>query len=532
MEKKRILVFLRVSTESQELEEQRKQMVDFCKDYGYDDMVFVEDRGASAIKQNEKYLAMLAEVRRHIEEKDIDAVAVWSVNRLARDEVVFAQMKKLMVDNKIQFLVRVPTLMLLNPDGSVNQGSELALSLFATMSSQEMKERQEKFKRTKHAYAKQGKYVGGNNKKLGYRVDEQGYFVPDEVDGAIIRTIFELYSTGDYSDWSLCKELEERGVLKRDGQPVCQSMVSKILGCESYTGKPDKDNHDRIYPPLVSEELFERCRAVRAGHKIEMRQGERIVLGSRIVRCSVCGASMTSNSRHYTCCRHSRGGGYVCPNDLKLRQCVVDDILWRVASACHMDYVFQLNENRIEELKEKIEVLDQKIKRVNEKISTADSKKSRIIDAYLEGLIDKKTRDLRLVKVGDEVRVLQGDLTGLNEAKNALLGLVESTEKDMGVGFDVLSANMPRFDDEKSKFEIIHKHILKLTGERMSYGHRDPRTSRPNAIKITVTAKRGTVMEYLYFPKYYEGHNLYIWSRGRWMPDMVYITDKKKKEDD
>ena len=169
----KVLVFLRVSTEAQELEEQRKEMIDFVQLYGYklNDIIFIEDKGASAIKLNEKYLDMIDVMINYIESGEINCVAVWAVNRLARNEVVFAKVKEKLIENKIQFLVKTPTLQLLNPDGSVNTGSELALSLFSTMAKQEMNERKAKFKRTKKAYAPKGMYSGGPARRFGFKVD-------------------------------------------------------------------------------------------------------------------------------------------------------------------------------------------------------------------------------------------------------------------------------------------------------------------------------------------------------------------------
>ena len=156
---KKILVFLRVSTEVQELDNQKAEMRDFCLASGYSDdsIIYVEGKGASAIAINDEYLEMYNEVKKYIDNGEICAVAVWAVNRLARDEEWFVKFKKMFIENKVQFLVKNPTLALLNPDGSVNAGAELALSLFSTMAKQEMQERKEKFSRTKRANAKIGK---------------------------------------------------------------------------------------------------------------------------------------------------------------------------------------------------------------------------------------------------------------------------------------------------------------------------------------------------------------------------------------
>ena len=127
------------------MDNQRNEMRDFVNSMGYSDIIYVEGIGASAIKINDEYIEMYAEVRKHIENGDISAVAVWAVNRLARDEEWFIRFKKLFIENKIQFIVKNPTLSLLNEDGSVNAGSELALSLFSTMAKQDMEEKKAKF---------------------------------------------------------------------------------------------------------------------------------------------------------------------------------------------------------------------------------------------------------------------------------------------------------------------------------------------------------------------------------------------------
>jgi DNA invertase Pin-like site-specific DNA recombinase len=210
MAKGKILVFLRVSTEAQELDTQRNEMRDFVKSMGYTDVIYVEGKGAAAIKINDEYISMYEEVKSYIDRKEISAVAVWHVNRLARDEEWFVKFKKLFIENKIQFIIKNPTLCLLNEDGSVNAGSELALSLFSTMSSQDMEEKKAKFKRAKAERARKGMYNGGTNKKFGYKVVNK-YFVEDETEGAIVKLIFQLYSTGEYSTYSLANELNSRG---------------------------------------------------------------------------------------------------------------------------------------------------------------------------------------------------------------------------------------------------------------------------------------------------------------------------------
>lgn len=530
MEKKKILVFLRVSTDTQELDNQRAEMLDFVKSMRFEegDCVFVEGIGASAIKINDEYVAMYNEVKKYIEKKEICAVAVWSLSRLSRDEEWFIKFKKLFIENKINFYVKNPTLVLLNPDGSVNEGTELALSLFSTMSAQEMKERKEKFKRTKRAYAKQGKWSGGRTLKFGYKVDENKFFVEDENDGAIVKLIFQLYSTGEYSTESLATELTERGLKRNDGLPINYYFVSRVINCKSYTGAPDEKNNMRVYPPLITDELFEKCREVAEGNKLQLRGGDRIVLGAKLLKCKECGATFTSNSRHFGCCKNAHNR---CENNLKIRQCVVNDILWRIAFTLHLDYLMDLNEDMVNTYMEQIEVLDQKISTYESKILATDEKKKRVIETYLEGFIDKKTRDSKLSKIDQDALGYQNEIMSLNEQKEAISGLIDGIDKDLEElnllnAIDIVEAAEK---DIQAKYDIIHKHIVKVIPERMSFGKRDPRTTRDNGVLFTVYAANGGEFKYLFIPKFYQGHNLYIWNGSEWVADMVTITDNNYK---
>lgn len=521
----KILIFLRVSTESQELENQRKEMEDFVKSMGYssEDCVFVEGIGASAIKINDEYISMYNEVKRHIDGGDISAVAVWHLNRLSRSEEWFIKFKNLFIDNKVNFLVKNPTLVLLNPDGSVNTGVELALSLFSTMAKNEMIERQEKFKRTKRAYARQGKWPGGRTKRFGYAVDENHFFVPDDNDGYIVKLAFQLYSTGEYSAERIVREMNERGLKRNDGLPINTPFITRMLASKSYTGEPDEKNNNRVYPPLITKELYDKCREIATGNRLSMRQGERIVLGAKLLKCPVCGCTYTSNSRHFMC----TAGLHKDCDKLSIRQVVVDEILWRYAYPLHMEYLMDLNEGKIEKYREQVEIIRDKVASYGDMINASADKKTRIIDTYLEGLIDKKTRDLRLSKVDSDTLVYQNEINSLQEQERAILGLLENVNGDLDELNFINALDMIDIaaEDKQKKYDIIHMHILKITPERIQYGRKDPRVTRDNGVLFRIYFVNGKDTKVIFIPKYYQGHNLYIWNGKDWIPDMVDLYD-------
>ena len=180
------IVLLRVSTDRQEIETQRKDLKKLARQDGYSesDLIFIEGIGASAIKLNAEYLREINELYNTIEnDKSINAVYAWEISRIGRNESKLFEIKNFLIQHKIQLVIFKPSLRLLNADGSVNSGIELAFTLFATMSKQEMEVRMERFARGKARNKLEGKYNGGRI-KLGYRLTKDKYFEinPDTVE--------------------------------------------------------------------------------------------------------------------------------------------------------------------------------------------------------------------------------------------------------------------------------------------------------------------------------------------------------------
>lgn len=519
----KILIFLRVSTESQELDNQRDEMRDFVKSMGYNeqDCVFIEGVGASAIKINDEYISMYNEVKKHIDNREITAVAVWAVNRLARDEEWFVKFKKLFIENKVNFYVKNPTLVLLNPDGSVNAGAELALSLFSTMAKQEMEERKEKFKRTKRTYAAQGKFVGGHSRKYGYKVDDNNFLVEDEVEGEIVKLTFQLYSTGQYSAYSLAKELNSRGYT-RFGKPFDRRFVSLIIQSRQYTGLPDEKWNNRVYPPLISIELFEKCRSIADGNKIVLRQGKKMVLCSKLVKCPECGYTFTSKGKYFRCNSVEEDR---CTNNLTLKESVVDYIAWRVAFDEHIKFLIEVSENDAQVYQERLKVIEQKLNTLKVIIGESDTKKKRVVDSFIDGYLGLKERDLRLKKIQDDTLSHQKEMNALEEEKSAILGLLDNVnkEKDEWLYYNTLDTLGNSVHTDEDRYKIIHQHILKILPSRYQYGERGRKTKGDNGMMIEIHTVKGEIHKFIYLPAAQKGNNLLTYhnDKGLWLGERL-----------
>lgn len=495
------LVMVRASTEAQNIEDQHNEMVKFCNDEGYDELVFVEDKGASAIKLNDQYKMMIWQVKNEIErDSTIKCFAVWELSRAFRNEGVYYEIKTFLLERGIQFLVKNPSLRLLNPDGSLNQGMELAMSIHITLAKQEMELKKERFKRAKDAMWKQGKSIGGII-KTGYKVNENGYIVPDENTAPFVRMVFEMYSTGEYSVRSLYDELTERGY------NITYHIINKMVADRAYIDSP--------YPPIISKELWEKCEAVRKKNYIGIPKGKKHCFGTGIFRCYRCGRSMIPEGVQYRCWHHNKYSKPPhCDNGLTIRVDNLDGLLWWVASKEEIMYRMKMDSEKRMEYEKQIKVLKEKESAVRKKLDFVEEKKRRIAESYMDGLIDKEEKEKRLNKTLSDVKVYNDTILKFDEQIGAILTLLEGNEKEKITPEKLMSLYGGVYNESDLKIMdgIVKKHIRRVTSEPIWFGKdRDFRAVRENGQLITIETMFSGERKYVYVARKYKGHKFFIY---------------------
>lgn len=495
------LVMIRVSTETQKVEDQHNEMVRFCNDEGYDELVFVEDKGASAIKLNDQYRLMIDQVKEEIEkDRDIRCFAVWELSRAFRNEGVYYEVKTFLLEHNVQFLCKNPYLKLMNPDGSLNTGMEVAMSLLATLAKQEMELKKERFKRAKDSMWKQGKAIGGVI-KYGYKVDSDGYIVINEETAPFVRMVFEMYSTGKYSVRSLYDELTERGYT------TTYHIINKMIADRAYIDSP--------YQPLISRELWDRCEAVRKKNYISIPKGKKYCFGSGVFKCSVCGRSMVAEGTQYRCWHHNKYSAPPhCDNGLTIRVENLDGLLWWVASKEETMYRMKMDADKRTEYEKEVEVLRQKVSATRKKLEFIEEKKSRIQELYMDGMITKEEMKKRLSGTTSDAKVYNDTILRLEEKIEGFLTLLCSSQEDT-IELERLKSlytGVLRESDLKQMNEIVKKHIVKVTSEPMWFGAgRDKRAERENGQLITVETMFSGVKKYVYVARKYKGHKFFFY---------------------
>jgi site-specific DNA recombinase len=130
----------------------------------------------------------------------------------------------------------------------------------------------------------------------------------------LVRMLFEDYAKGCLSiSGDLVQRAREWGLRNktRKGGQLSASQIQHILMNPFYYGAMRvKDKlYPHIYPPLISQDLFDRCEAVRLGRARQMatRYSEKPFVFRGLVKCAVSGRTVTCDlkkGRHvYLICR-------------------------------------------------------------------------------------------------------------------------------------------------------------------------------------------------------------------------------------
>lgn len=244
----RNIVLIRASTVRQEIESQKKEILEYAESFGAKNIVVIGGVGASAIKMDDLYMFNMQQVFDEIEKGDIECVYAWMIDRIGRNEEILMKFKNHLIKHKVQLRVKNPTLYLFDEDGKVNNGMEMAFSLFATMAKQEFEVKKERFHRAKERNKREGKYNGGRI-LFGYKLDENKRFIPDDVNSEKVRKIFSTYAYQPVAIRYLAKEYIANGTFTISQRHV-ETFINRMLKKEHYKG-------NATYPRIISDELFD-----------------------------------------------------------------------------------------------------------------------------------------------------------------------------------------------------------------------------------------------------------------------------------
>ena len=492
---KRILCIIRASTEQQETESQKKELVAYCitKGFAVEEMAFIEVAGASARKLNKKYIQMLEDIKATLlSSPTIKAVALWDLNRLGRVESKLHEMKEFFVAHKIQVYCKAPEFTLLNEDGTVNEAGGIVFSVFAALVKHDTDEMFAKMKRGRERNKANGIFYGGKI-KFGYTLDAAKHFIINEEEAQTVRLIFNLYSSGEYSFYTLIEELRARGITK-SGQKITYEMIQNALADEAYY----KGINGKI--PIIDKELFDKCAAIKANTVAVKRTKESVNVNFAVglLKCS-CGNNFIANGDFYRCyskINTQRKKEVVKCDAPIIRRDIMDDTLWLVTKLLQQRFLMDKDSVDISEQKKRISVLTLKVSTAEKELSSIKSREDILGDGfYIDGAMTKDQYKKRLAslqsKKAQTASIIKNYQTEIEDIEK-IIKQIELPTNDRYLQTLLLSdLDVEELEDRKKIKEMMFNRIDKVTVKRVMDG-------KHKCVEITITSKTKLSFVFLY----------------------------------
>lgn len=308
MKKKRVFIYVRVSTQEQAREgysigEQIERLKKYCDAMDWIVVKIYTDAGHSGANMERPALQQMIKA---VKAGKADSIVVYKLDRLSRSQKdTLTLIEDILLANNTDFVS-----MNENFDTSTSFGRAMIgiLAVFAQLEREQIRER---LQMGKYARAKLGKFSGSPNVPTGYDYID-GLFVPHEFEKISVAEAFKLAATG-MNPYAIARELNERGYNRRSGK-WNDKNVRRTLRHKSYIGymKYNDEWFKAEHEPLVSDDLFEKVQDIldrkkELHQKKNMRAGKATSYLGGYLHCAHCTAKYSKNTART---KKKNGDGY------------------------------------------------------------------------------------------------------------------------------------------------------------------------------------------------------------------------------
>ena len=343
----RVTYYARVSSESDEQLNSLGNQITY-----YEDLIkrnknwtFVPgyiDEGLSGIstKKRENFNRMVEDAA----EDKFDLVITKEISRFARNTLDSIQYTRQLLSRGVGVFFQNDNINTLDED------SELRLSIMSSIAQDELRKLSSRVK-FGHQQAIKDSVVLGNSRIFGY-VKDDGRLVIDEDQAPMVRELFELYATDEYSMKQIENFFWEKGYRNHNGKKIAHTTMSNMIANPKYKGyyvgnkvkvidmftkkqkflPPEewvmfKDETGEIVPAIVSEELWDKANEILKHRSDDVKSRQGICNHANLLTgklyCTHCGAAYyrreskdkqgNKNSR-WVCSGKIKNGADSCPS--------------------------------------------------------------------------------------------------------------------------------------------------------------------------------------------------------------------------
>ena len=416
----RVTFYARVSSETDEqlnsLENQISYYENFIKKNSA--WTFVPgyvDEGLSGIstKKRKHFNEMIADAKEGL----FDLIITKEISRFARNTLDSLQHTRELLGCGVGVFFQNDNINTLDED------AELRLTIMSSIAQDELRKLSSRVK-FGHQQAIKSSVVLGNSRIFGYKKEEKRLVI-DESQAPMVRDLFRLYATGEYSMKQLETLFYEQGYRNYNGNKIAHTTMSGIISNPKYKGyyvgnkvrivdmftkkqkflPPEewvmfKDETGEIVPALVSEVLWDKANEVLARRSEDVKNRQGICNHANLLTgklyCAHCGAPYyrresrdkdgNVNSK-WVCSNKINNGKEACPS-FPIYESEIKPILFEIFSETKTD-VEALIETYYEMFKS-METDDETARRIAEcqkVIELAEQKKNKLLELVTLGSI-------------------------------------------------------------------------------------------------------------------------------------------------
>jgi DNA invertase Pin-like site-specific DNA recombinase len=306
---------------------------------------------------------------------------------------------------------------------TLDEDAELRLTIMSSIAQDELRKLSSRIK-FGHQQAIKSGVVLGNSRIFGYK-KEGKRLVIDEAQAPMVRDLFRLYATGEYSMKQLEVMFYNQGYRNYNGNKIAHTTMSGIISNPKYKGyyvgnkvrivdmftkkqkflPPEewvmfKDETGEIVPALVSEEVWDQANEVLARRSEDVKNRKGVCNHANLLTgklfCSHCGAAYYRreskdrfgkvNSK-WVCSNKINNGAEACPS-FPIYEDEIKPILFEVFNETRID-VEGLIESYVEMFKslEEDSEISKQLEEQRRIVALADQKKNKLLELVATGMI-------------------------------------------------------------------------------------------------------------------------------------------------
>ena len=401
-------LYIRKSTDEEDrqvlsLEAQLHEAKEFAEREGIEVVETFLEKKTAKVPGREIFNAMLNKVEGGLPHPT--GILAWAPDRLSRNSVYGGRLIYLLDTGKLATL-KFPTFAFEN-----NPSGKFFLAIGLSNAKYYVDNLAENVRRGNRAKLRRGEWPG--QKPFGYIYDHRlRNIVPEPKKAKIVKKIYEEFATGRHTLKSISARLAELG----GGKARSNYSIENLLTNDRYIGimRWNDEAHEGKYRPLISKQLFAKVQEVLANRRKPRKSKKKHdfpFVG--LFRCS-CGSMFTAQFAHgngglyryYRCTRKHGACAERYIQESELQKQIIEKSR---TIALPADWAKEMLEKLEREEKSQAQSADAFAEANRKKIFALQEKLDKLLEGYLDNLIDEETYKRKKESLVQQKIALKGE---------------------------------------------------------------------------------------------------------------------------